>query len=86
MPNITTTTNAKLQPVYDGFTDVFTAMAVVTPCQPYTIKLAICDVGDGAYHSGVFLEAKSFGTGSLQVNAVSPSADGTLAEGCLRVR
>lgn len=71
------------QPVYDGFTDVFTAMAVVTPCQPYTIKLAIADVGDSAYDSGVFLEAKSFGTGSLQVNAVSPSADGTLAEGCV---
>lgn len=70
------------QPVYDGFTDVFIAQAVVTPCQPYTIKLAIADVGDSAYDSGVFLEAKSFGTGSLQVNALSPSADGTMAEGC----
>ncbi len=74
--------NSNNQPVYDGFTDVFTAMAVVIPCQPYTIKLAIADVGDTAYDSGVFLEAKSFGTGSLQVNAISPSADGTLAEGC----
>ncbi len=74
--------NSSNQPVYDGFLDVFTAMAVVTPCQPYTIKLAIADVGDSAYDSGVFLEAKSFGTGSLQVNAVSVSADGTLAEGC----
>jgi gliding motility-associated-like protein len=71
-----------LQPVYDGFTDVFTAIAVVTPCQPYTIKLAIADVGDAAYDSGVFLEAKSFGTGSLQVNAATISADGTIAEGC----
>lgn len=71
-----------LQPVYDGFTDVFTALAVVTPCQPYTIKLAIADVGDAAYDSGVFLEAKSFGTGSLLVNAATVSADGTIAEGC----
>ncbi|MBC7776430.1 MAG: choice-of-anchor L domain-containing protein, partial [Phycisphaerae bacterium] len=74
---------SSLQPVYDGFTDVFTAMAVVTPCQPYTIKLAIADVGDGAYDSGVFLEAKSFGTGSLLVNATTVSADGTIAEGCV---
>ena len=51
--------NSSIQPVYDGFTDVFTAMAVVIPCQPYTIKLAIADVGDSAYDSGVFLEAKS---------------------------
>ncbi|HLP95855.1 MAG TPA: choice-of-anchor L domain-containing protein [Saprospiraceae bacterium] len=74
--------SSNLQPVYDGFTDVFTAIAVVTPCQPYTIKLAIADVGDAAYDSGVFLEAKSFGTGSLQVNAATVSADGTIAEGC----
>jgi gliding motility-associated-like protein len=76
--------NSSNQPVYDGFTDVFTAIAVVTPCQPYTIKLAIADVGDSAYDSGVFLEAKSFGTGSLLVNAATVSADGTIAEGCVQ--
>ncbi len=74
--------NSMLQPVYDGFTDVFTAMAVVTPCQPYTIKLAIADVFDSAYDSGVFLEAKSFGTTALRVEVNSPSADGSIAEGC----
>ena len=71
-----------LQPVYDGFTDVFTAMAVVTPCQEYTIKLAIADVFDSAYDSGVFLEAKSFGTSGLRVAMDTPSADGSIAEGC----
>ncbi len=70
------------QPVYDGFTDVFTAQAIVTPCEEYTIKLIIADVGDDAYDSGVFLEAKSFGTGSLEVEAVTISLDGTIAEGC----
>ncbi|MFN0214051.1 MAG: choice-of-anchor L domain-containing protein [Saprospiraceae bacterium] len=75
--------NTSVQPVYDGFTDVFTAMAIVTPCQPYTIKLAIADVGDSAYDSGVFLEAKSFGTGSLIVNAATVSADGTISEACV---
>jgi gliding motility-associated-like protein len=70
------------QPSYDGYTSVFTAMAVVTPCQQYTIKLAIADAQDGIYDSGVFLEAKSFGTGSLHVAVATPTADGTVTEGC----
>lgn len=70
------------QPVYDGFTDVFTAMAVVVPCQPYTIKLAIADVKDSAYDSGVFLEARSFGTTVLRAQVNTLGADGTIAEGC----
>ncbi len=70
------------QPVYDGFTDVFTAEAIVVPCQEYTIKLAIADVTDGIYDSGVFLEAKSFGTGSLRAEIVTASGDGTITEGC----
>ncbi|MCB0555143.1 MAG: choice-of-anchor L domain-containing protein [Phaeodactylibacter sp.] len=70
------------QPVYDGFTDVFTAEAVVIPCNTYTIKLVICDVTDSGWDSGVFLEAKSFGTGSLNVEATTVSLDGSVAEGC----
>lgn len=70
------------QPSYDGFTDVFVAEAKVIPCQSYTIKLAIADVSDGVYDSGVFLEAKSFGTGSLQVEVATASLDGTIVEGC----
>lgn len=70
------------QPTYDGFTDVFTAEAVVVPCQEYTIKLVIADVSDDAFDSGVFLEAKSFGTGSLDVEVNTVSADGTVTEGC----
>lgn len=70
------------QPVYDGYTDVFIAEAIVTPCQQYTIKLAIADVSDGIYDSGVFLEAKSFGTGSLKIELATRSLDGTVTEGC----
>lgn len=70
------------QPVYDGFTDVFTAEVVVQPCQTYTIKLAIADVSDTQLDSGVFLEAKSFGTGSLEVETTTVSLDGTVTEGC----
>jgi gliding motility-associated-like protein len=67
---------------YDGVLDVFIAQAIVIPCQEYTIKLAICDAGDSAFDSAVFLEAKSFGTGSLDVEITTVSLDGTIAEGC----
>lgn len=72
----------QLQPVYDGFLDIFTAEAIVIPCETYTIKLMIADVGDPNYDSGVFLEAKSFGTGTIDVNAATISLDGTITEGC----
>lgn len=67
---------------YDGILDVFTAQAIVTPCEEYTIVLAIADVSDGAFDSAVFLEAKSFGTGSLEVETATVSLDGTITEGC----
>lgn len=73
---------SNVQPSYDGFTDVFTAEAVVVPCQEYTIKLAIADVSDGVFDSGVFLEAKSFGTGALRVEVATISLDGAVVEGC----
>ena len=69
-------------PVYDGVLKVFTAEAIVIPCQTYIIKLAIADVGDSVYDSGVFLEAKSFGTAGVKVVAATPSLDGAVAEGC----
>jgi len=72
----------QLQPVYDGILDVFVAEAIVIPCEEYTIKLMIADGSDQIYDSGVFLEAKSFGTGSLEVEAATVSLDGTITEGC----
>jgi len=75
-------TNSNTQPTFDGLTRVFTAEAIVVPCQTYTIRLVIADVGDPAYDSGVFLEAKSFGTGALRTTVATPSLDGTVTEGC----
>jgi gliding motility-associated-like protein len=69
-------------PTFDGYLNVFSARAVVTPCETYTIKIAIGDAGDDAIDSGVFLEAKSFGTGTISVNFNAASLDGSLAEGC----
>jgi len=53
---------------YDGFTTVLTAWAVVTPCVPYQIKIAIGDAGDSAYDSAVFLDSESFSTSAVSVN------------------
>lgn len=74
--------NSGNQPVFDGYTQVFTAEAVVVPCQVYTIKLAIADVSDEGYDSGVFLEAKSFSTTQLNVYLRTNAPDGALVEGC----
>lgn len=68
---------------YDAVLDVFIAQVVVTPCQEYTIKLSIADRGDPAFDSVVFLEAKSFGTGSVRVTTTTTSLDGAVAEGCV---
>ncbi len=70
------------QPVFDGFTRVLQAEAIVQPCQVYTIKLVIADVGDGAFDSGVFLQAKSFGGNSVDLAFQGLAVDGTMAEGC----
>ncbi len=45
---------------YDGFTTNLTAKAKVTPCNTYHLTLAIADVSDTAWDSGVFLEEGSF--------------------------
>ncbi len=44
---------------YDGFTDVLEAVARVQCGQTYHLILAIADVGDPIYDSGIFLEANS---------------------------
>ncbi len=75
-------TPASSPPVFNAYLDAFTAQAVVIPCNEYTIKLAIADKDDQMLDTGVFLEAKSFGTGSLEVEAATISLDGTITEGC----
>jgi Calx-beta domain/SprB repeat/CHU_C Type IX secretion signal domain len=48
---------------FDGYTRKFIATANVIPCQTYHIKLAIADLGDPIFDSGVFLKAGSFDAG-----------------------
>lgn len=67
---------------YDGFTHILEASALVVACQTYHIKIAIADVSDGAFDSGVFLKAKSFSSPGISISAVGSSFDSTMIEGC----
>ena len=72
---------------YDGFTQVLTARANVICGEQYRIILAIADVGDGIYDSGIFLEANSFSSPvevdiSYELSSLAFDNDYTMAEGC----
>lgn len=68
---------------YDAFTTVLTAWIVVMPCFTYHIKLAVADLGDESYDSGVFLEANSFMSSAVQLNqTVANNIDTVAREGC----
>jgi len=68
---------------FDGFTTVLTATANVVPCEIYHIKLAVAEVADAYYDSGVFLEANSLDVGSgviVSTGYINPSLNAI--EGC----
>ena len=71
---------------YNAYLDIFEAKVAVVPCQTYTIKISIGDGSnsgnDNNFDSAVFLEAKSFESQTLNIDAVSVSLDGTIIEGC----
>lgn len=50
---------------YDGFKQPFIARAGVSHDSIYTLKIAIADVSDGIYDSGVFIEEYSFTSGNF---------------------
>ena len=50
---------------YDAYVGPFVAEMDVVPCRNYHMKLAIANVGDNSYDSGVFLEAASFSASVL---------------------
>src|SRR6185436_9180002 len=69
---------------YDGLTTVMTAGSAVQPCATYHIKLAIADVCDGIFDSGVFLLANSFsslGAVKILANGV-PYPSGSTVNAC----
>ena len=60
---------------YDGFTTVLTAKSEVQCGQTYHIKLALADVGDSAFDSGVFFKEGSFSVPEVNLGGdmVGPS-------------
>lgn len=73
---------------YDGFTTVLTAKAAVIPCTPYHLVMAIADVGDNVWDSGVFLEANSLSSNAISFefeNPANPQNPSDLYEGCMAV-
>lgn len=73
--------------VYDGYTVTLTALAEVECGETYHLKFAISDAGDGAFDSGVFLEAHSFSSNAVEVNITTASGSpeeggGWIAEDC----
>ena len=72
----------------DGYTSIFTAGAKVICGQKYHIKLALSDVGDDAFDSYVFLEAKSFKSTGVTFSSTIKDINGKIlsnnyiTEGC----
>jgi len=67
---------------YDGTTVVLSANASLICGQNYHIKLAICNVGDQSYDSGVFLQANSFSSEAVEIAVATVSGDTSVFEGC----
>jgi len=71
---------------FNGGTVALPATASLTCGETYHIKMAIANVEDEGWHSGVYLEGESFSTGSLKIDPYiktsETSSDSTLYEGC----
>jgi gliding motility-associated-like protein len=70
--------------VYNGFTQVLTAVAAVTNCQTHHLKLAISDATDQILDSGVWLKQGSLSSTSVSFSALSSLVDPDpyMVEGC----
>lgn len=69
---------------YTGFTDVFTAIHQVIPCNTYHLKLAIADASDWVFDSGVFLKAGSLTSNAISVTPVGGGGLSTPLPYCVR--
>ncbi|MEI6852966.1 MAG: choice-of-anchor L domain-containing protein, partial [Bacteroidota bacterium] len=69
---------------FGGFTKPLVAKCHVVPCQTYHLKMAVADGYNGLYDSGVFLEANSFSSNTVNVStSYTDTVMGNYAiEGC----
>ncbi len=70
--------------VYSGYTDVFTAVASVVPCDTYHLKLAIADASDQSWDSGVFLKAGSLNSTGIKLTPESTEGGNDDVAHCIR--
>ena len=73
---------------YDGFTTPLQAISAVECGETYHLIIAIADVGDGLYDSGIFLEANSLSSESpvtidYSLSSLAFGASNIMAEGCV---
>ena len=71
---------------YDGFTKTLTAaVGGLIACQTYHLKLAVADVGDPTYDSGVFIQANSLSSNLVNFDTASTSLPGvdSAVRGCV---
>lgn len=73
---------------YDGFTTPLQAISEVECGETYHLIIAIADVGDGYYDSGIFLEANSLSSESpvtieYDLSSMAFGAPNIMAEGCV---
>ena len=74
-------------PIYNGYTVKLTASATIMACRNYQMHLAVADVDDNVYDSGVFLEEGSFYSPSVKMDTawnISGFGD-TLVQNCREV-
>ena len=74
---------------FDGITVKLTAIAKVTPCKVYHLRLVLADGGDASLDSGVFLQAGSLNSNPAFEYANIPSfnplsVDTLILEGCTK--
>lgn len=73
---------------YDGFTTPLQAVSAVECGETYHLIIAIADVGDGLYDSGIFLEANSLSSESpvtidYDLSSMAFNSPNIMAEGCV---
>lgn len=71
---------------FDGFTVPLLATSPVIPCQTYHLKIAIADVVDGSFDSGVFLQGGSLSSNprfeTTQTATIDVGTPNVIPEGC----
>jgi gliding motility-associated-like protein len=67
---------------FNGFTKAMTIKFYVQCGGTYHFKIAIADCEDDYLDTGVFIEAGSFSSETVQVDVVTATGDSTIIEGC----